>query len=403
MLVWNNYISDSQFIWLEVIKKLARMEAKLFEPLNLCEKYLDIAGLQQDTTQSLSYRIRGHLMHIPSDIFIISLFITLYKSDNNFMDQIAILSFITSGICFWTKQVNYFQRIRSIKGLMLIIKEIVRFSSNSRQRRTFRSTVEPTVKLLKFLLVFVFANLFLQISMIPFKALFCKVYYPFDIDDSWIGFGIAAVHQIYAIFYVATIWNLLDAIPIIFMIYAVGLLDELIMRIDAMEINSQTSIKEWAKCMEIYQLIREYVKKIQQNFGIVFFIIGSLNGFTICSSIFTISKSPNIPEIFFNGVYCIPMMFEMFVPCYVGQRLIDSSTEFIKAFQNLRQAENEQIKNYTKSFQKTLIKPLQISLINGLFNVNMNTFKVIIISSYLLFIIAHKLSQSIKLNMEYGF
>lgn len=365
---------------------------KLLEPIKVCEHYLRVAGLQQDEAHSKWNRFKSHLIHIPSDILILSLFISLYQSER-FFDQIALLSLISSGLCFWMKLINYTLRSRKVKELINDLRNIVTLSSVPEQykRRVIRKTIDPIIKLLKFLLIFVFLNLLMQIAMMPFRALFCRTYYPFDIDDSTSGFFIAAVHQMYAIFYTAIVWNLLDNMLIILMIYAVGLLDELALRLEMMD--RDTKVEELWKCVKIYELIKSYIAGVQQVFGIVIFVQGSLNSFTICSSIITITRSVNISGIFFNGFFCVPMIFEMFVPCYVGQRLIDSSEDVKNSLKNsrLNQREDLEMKNCLRAFRGILTEPIQISLINGLFNVNLSTFKCIIISSYIMFLFAQRL------------
>jgi hypothetical protein len=103
------------------------------------------------------------------------------------------------------------------------------------------------------------------------------------------------------------------SLPLIFMSFAIGLLNELAERLEDLgkvdenqpktsngksTKQSQKSIKQkLIKCIEIHKKILEYINGIATNFSTVFCIQGIVSSFILCACAFTMSVVSNKKKI----------------------------------------------------------------------------------------------------------
>lgn len=92
----------------------------------------------------------------------------------------------------------------------------------------------------------------------------------------------------------------LDILPVIFMCFAVGFIDELSDRLKAIGCNSEKKsliknfeqsdeLKELLKCIEVHQAIKSYILDIQNYFATVIMVQGVMSSIILCTTVFTMS------------------------------------------------------------------------------------------------------------------
>lgn len=224
------------------------------------------------------------------------------------------------------------------------------------------------------------------------KLLF-MVYYPFDVTTP-IGLLVSGIHESWSSFIGSTMTVLLDGLPVLFISYAIGLIDELCKRLESIGLSEEFSEEELKSCITIHQKIKDFVAEINGTFGIVFFIQGSGTSVNLCTSVFTASIVKSKVAQAQALVLCVPLVIQIFAPCYFGQRLKDSSSNiscalFDSNWHNL----DKKSRKLVIIFMENLKKPLTIDFY-GLIEANLETFTNIMNSAYSLLAILQNLNKN---------
>jgi hypothetical protein len=299
------------------------MDSELNKPFKFCFYLFKKLGMWQNGKQSWRYFILGFSAHFVAILFTICHFIFAFKSQNliDFTDSIglAMLNLAAAFKCW-----NFFIKISKIEKLFESLKELLEFTAQSDTKRDkLKSQVNFGFKVFKaFLFTASVTDISAFIQPVFFHKLSFKIWFPFDTETSEIGFWIAATFIFLIGPFLSTLDVILDILPVIFMSFGVGLIDELaerlsetgkvqklenpIMKAHKLGESSKANLikvdrkveeslrkfdqlEELKKCIEIHKKIKEFSADIASNFSVVILIQGVFSSIILCTTAFTVS------------------------------------------------------------------------------------------------------------------
>jgi hypothetical protein len=282
------------------------MESELYKPFKLCFWIFKIFGMLQNGEQTWAYFIIGYIVHFFSvEYFVIGSLIYTF----NAKDFCLCCCFIAQTF----KSLIFFYRMKRIKKLLESLESLLKFSANPKfpDRVQLNKDVKFAYKVFKaFLFTGLITVTFGTISVVVTRKLPQKVWFPFDTVNSQIGFLIAIIYLQLDPFYVSSTDIALDVLPVIFMSFAIGLMNELAERIkrigsetddnivdepgtsiaDARKtkavarkiLSDQKSKEELIKCIEIHWKLKEFIDDIQANFALSILSQGLMISIILC-------------------------------------------------------------------------------------------------------------------------
>jgi hypothetical protein len=134
------------------------------------------------------------------------------------------------------KGANFFLKLKKIKKSLATLNEMLEFSADDRwkSREKLKARVKQCLKVYKVFWFLAYLNCGLAIFVPVFShQLPEKFWFPFDTEKSSLGFWGAATYLIGDSFLAAVTDVTLDILPVVFMTFAIGLVEELTDRFKA--------------------------------------------------------------------------------------------------------------------------------------------------------------------------
>lgn len=279
------------------------MNVNLNKSFKLCFKLLKILGMWQDGNQSWTYFFVGYGLHffLLYVFFIGELLYIATEAETllNFMDAIALSTAFLAAI---VKSANFFLKLKNIKKSFDTLDRLLEFSADQRwvSRDRVKNRTDFCYNVYKTLWCSAFLTCFTAIFIPIFTPeLPYKVWIPFETKNSSIGFQVASTYLIINGWTVASIDMALNILPVIFISFAIGLVEKLTDRLqnigkhvesgETTSVRSSDQTKEFIKCVEIQRQIKLYVVEIQENFSTSILIQGLLSSVILCTSAFMMS------------------------------------------------------------------------------------------------------------------
>lgn len=271
------------------------MDSELFKPFKLCFAILKFYGMWQDGNQSWIYFAFGYLAHIIGiQVYMMFQFVFAILSEN-LLDFTEAVTLAITNLAMVFKCFNFFMKIKNIIKSLEVLKTLLELSvpkDENNKRDLLRSRVNFGYKIFKIFWSTVILTCVVS-TIPPFVShqLPYKIWFPFDTKNSefgfWAAFAIMSVNSPY----VAFVDCALDILPVIFITFAIGLIDELSARIELFGLSDdiESSKIELKKCIEIHKSIKSYIAMIQDNFAIATLLQGLLSTVIMCTSAFTMS------------------------------------------------------------------------------------------------------------------
>jgi 7tm Odorant receptor len=277
------------------------MDAELYKPFKLIFSVFRTLGMWQDGNQTWVYFIFGYLFHfVIIEVFGVAVLLFAFKIKNldDFVDVVGLMATQTAEMF---KCLNFFYKIKNIKKSIKTLTSLLEFSADERwnSRDYVKSQVAFGYKVLQIFWITAWATC-ISAAFVPFFAhkLPYKVWFPFDTENSEIGFWIASTFLTFLQFALSVIDVAVDILPVMFMTFGIGLINELSNRLSELgkpeknENNLKEKLemeKDFIKCIEIHRKINEFVKEIHGNFSTVILIQGLISSLILCTCAFTLS------------------------------------------------------------------------------------------------------------------
>jgi hypothetical protein len=294
------------------------------------------------------------------------------------------LSILIASTLLYIKYVHFIMNLKKINKMRKTLCEVIELSYDERfkDRKVIRSVISITIMITKWYFVGFIMTIVLGIlkKALTQKLLF-MLYYPFDVTTP-IGLLISGTHEIATALTGSIMLIAYDGLPTLFISYAIGLLDELAKRLDSIGSTDELSGDELKSCIEIHQKIKQFVEDINDAYGIIFFLQASGSSLNLCTSIFTASMVDNYVAKAQAMILCVPLLIQIFAPCFFGQRLKDSSINISVALFNSKWYNlDEKSRKLVVVFMENLKQPMKIEY-RGLIEANLETFTNIMNSAY---------------------
>ncbi|CRK88698.1 CLUMA_CG002438, isoform A [Clunio marinus] len=220
---------------------------------------------------------------------------------------------------------------------------------------------------------------------------------PFNHEQNIFGFVIVTIYETLAAAVYCGEHIAGDILPVYFFNVSSGLLQELNKRVTNIGKKRQRSMKskkvkqdenflELLKCIEIHSKVKSLLHEIENIFSIMVLIPFVVGGIIMCTTGFTLSKISMMEEpssFIFMFTYLITTIMVIFLPCYFGNEVLLASQEFSTSlFHSDWIEENKNFKTAMKMVLENTKKPIEITVAQGVFPVNLLTFLRIINSAY---------------------
>lgn len=360
------------------------MDAKLLQPLKFILKVLKNLGLRQDWSKSWKNYILGHLIHLVIiDYTFLAFFINLFMTETLYGKSEIFLRFyaISSASATLIRMYYYIINFGRLDKMVANLEEIIKFTQDERFKK--RSIVDEQVRFVMkifkiftiFLIVIITESVIIEYES---ENVLYPIWYPFD-TKSCIGYYIAELHQTLFLYYAETLEILSDFLPLIFMSYLVGLLNELAQRLDSVGLSEQFGKEELVTCIKTHQMIKEIAANFEEILSIIFTIQVSLFITDIYLTVFMIYTTNQV--VIFQS---IPIVLKIFLICYFCQELKDASENISYAvFHSKWYRLDKPTRKTVLAFMENLKSPIKIRCLK-LFELNLKTFGNFIKAAYLM-------------------
>ena len=273
-------------------------------------KIFKFFGLWQEKNSSWPYRIHGGLVNLfQIQLFTLFHFFYLFHFENIFDLTDCIATFFTNfGEVF--KSISFVIKLQDIKKLVHALEDLLSEFRNIKSCDKILKRLKFVRIVFKVFFVSAFATCALA-GLVPIfnmkdHTLAYRMYFPYidyKNNDTW--FITLALYQMLPITASVMIITI-DCLPVFFMAYAIGMLEELSDRFATIRVrptvaqitadptlvkpqNNEEDLKELLKCIQIHQAIRNLITDVQEIFSFVIFVQGLISSLIFCTLAFMLS------------------------------------------------------------------------------------------------------------------
>lgn len=274
----------------------------------------------QDGNQTWTYFFLGYLLQlIFIDIYFVCQIIFVINADN-LADFIEAFALLTTYLTLIFKCLNFFCKLKEIKKSLEFLTSVLNETSRQESGNYVKSQVKFVFKIYKMF----WATAIFTCCSGAFVPIFShkmpyKVWFPFSTSYGGVGFWLASYYLVFNSFVVSAIDMALDVLPCIFISFIVGMLEELSERLST--IKNQ---KELIKCIGIHKNLKKLVDDVEKNFSTTIFAQGLMSSVGALNSL---SQATDLSIFLRITSFMVPMVLEIFLPCYFGNELSFASAK----------------------------------------------------------------------------
>jgi hypothetical protein len=283
------------------------MDAELSKPIEYCFFVFQKLGMWKDGNQTRKYFFRGYLFHfliVYLHIIRIIIYIAIAGDSNELFEAIG---FLIAGVGIAFRCINFIIKLNDIKKLVESLNELLKFSAGIKERKEIQKNVDLVFRIY---IVFWFFGLSPCVnaiySSIKHHQLAFKIWMPFI--DTEMRFWFHSIIMIFHSFFIATIAVSLIILPVAFMSFAVGFINELNCRVielgnvredknvagtskiiivrPSIESNKQ----ELIRCIEMHLKIKKLAADIQEIYIISILFQGLKSSAILCALVYSMSN-----------------------------------------------------------------------------------------------------------------
>jgi hypothetical protein len=273
------------------------MDEQTNKPFKWCFKMLKIYGLWIDGEETKRYRIYGFCMFFFCPILLTTLQTAgIYQSGIS-IDSVESLTFIIAGIVEVSRIIILLVNFKSFKNLYITLNEIMK--NCIKNDKFIRKRMKFCFKLFIIMESNVTMNILSAIFIsIQSQKLPHDVGAPFDIHYNGLGFWIMYCYQFFALLYIPTIFNALIILPIFFMNFLIGFMEDFNERLKTFGMSNRDEKEqkfkddrdhdELIEFLKIHNKIKQLKNDVSELFRMTFFIASIVGSVLLCSSVFVI-------------------------------------------------------------------------------------------------------------------
>lgn len=276
------------------------MEFDLFLPFKIPLKMLKIFGFWQTKSSSWKYKIFGIMSHLLTIDLYTSLqfgYLFIFETADDFMN---VMSLFPTCIALCFKSLNFIWKVDEVEELFDMLRVILK---ENEINEDFKNHLIRVDKIFKYFWASAVITSALGITVIFFQhELPYRMWFPYDIDTNEFGFWLSAVYQIIISCSVCGVVAVFDTMPIFFMSYILGMLDQLCTRLEDLKkrkiLNTDGSVnedqvkdneKEFIKCIHYQLTILTFTRKVEKIFSAVLMAQGMMSSLILCTTAFALT------------------------------------------------------------------------------------------------------------------
>lgn len=259
------------------------MEGKFHKSFDICFKFLKVCGLWIDGKESKKYRFYGISLVILSPFVFLSLFILGIYQNGVTVEMAGALAFI---IATTVEIVRIFHLIFNLKKIELFYESMMKSMKFVKNDKYIKKRLDLSLKMF----IVLVGNAFVAATA-GFITTFSSKVKPFpygdvfDVNDLSFWAISFKFYSTIIVFYVAPIFVTLGFLPIFFMNFIIGLMEDFNEKLENIDKNDNTS-EELKEIIETHVKIQYLVKELVRNFRVSFFAIGIAGSLVLCLNIF---------------------------------------------------------------------------------------------------------------------
>lgn len=212
-----------------------------------------------------------------------------------------------------------------------------------------------------------------------------------NLINTELSFFIAAIYTLVDSFICCSINLSLDSMPVIFMSYAIAMLNQLSQRLEKIgedqnvKANDPRYLKELIDCVKLHIKIKDLTQNIEKHFSVIILIQGLMSSIIFCTIMYNLSMVEKISQVGVIFSYLTPMVLQIFMPCYFGQMLCDAFDRLnTSLYRSAWFVKDEKFKLSMKIVMENFNKRVNISTF-GVFDVDLQTFTRIVNTAFSLY------------------
>jgi hypothetical protein len=265
------------------------MDVKLHKSFDICFKFLKFHGLWFDGEETRNYRIYGISLIILCPMMFLTLLILGIYQNGLTTDSAEALTYIIASTVELIRILHLIIHLKEIKLLYEMMIEAMKLTKKE----------ELIIKRLDFCLkmfISVVGNAYLAVIAGWFTSYKSrKIPYPYgDPFNEDIMEFLKIPFFIYSssiVIYIAPVFAALGFLPVFFMNFIIGFMEEFNERLENFGKNYQTDEgmnKELSELVGIHEKIQILTNKLTRHFRVSFFVIGVAGSLVLCMSVFVI-------------------------------------------------------------------------------------------------------------------
>lgn len=269
-----------------------------------------LLGFWQTKGSSWLYIFYGLLVHfvfVECHLIFEFGFLFILETFEDFANVMTLLPTV-SLVCL--KSINFRIYINEMEELLEQVRTIFNGSTVSRK---FENELRKIEKIYKAFWGAALASCVIG-AFIPFvqHILPYKMWFPWDYEQSEIRFWGYATYQIIASLVDCSISVVLVLLPVMFMVYILGMFEDLSDRLEALKSPKQRSQmsdanihRKFLDCIEYHRKILTFTRKVEKIFSFTFFAQGIMSTIILCSIAFALTVASEYRFV------CITILFNI--------------------------------------------------------------------------------------------
>jgi hypothetical protein len=269
------------------------MDVELFKPFKLILITLKVTGMWQDSNQSWIYFIAGHSFRFLVVEYTFAIILCTTFNEQNKQEVTKSVFFLAVLLILTMKCWNFLFKIKRIQECFQSLLDLLDFTADERfkSRNHVKRRVKNSFKLYKALWFRVYSNTFTGFVVgIAIHELPVKAWFPFYTEYNKIGFWIALLYWTIVPLAIGAIGVTLDMLPLIFMTFATGIIDEFCERLSQIGELQESVDDELIKCIEIHKNIKKFIGDVSANFSAAVIVQNFGHSIVVCANSYTVSK-----------------------------------------------------------------------------------------------------------------
>lgn len=365
------------------------MDVKLLNPVSMCLKVMQFVGLYQsedavEDPQSRRRKIYGRIFFYSTWTILAIAFIMRTLETETFPDMVHSLTYQYVMVYIFIKTslfIHHQEQFHELNKQLNEICELTNDDERFKKHEQLHGRLRITLLIMKVFGLFTFMIWSLEVILTMHLGRFPINVFKVD-DNNCLASFAAIVYLFVLAAYYGFIFNTQNMLPISYLTWAIGFMDELTERVKHIGVSKEFDFDELVHCIKIHQKIKTFVDDINSCYELTYSVQFILSQIMICSLVLDLVNSVSLDQILVSTVFAGLMIIDIFLPCFFYSELEKSSDDLHLAIYQSHWLNCElKSKKLMITFMEMLKIPMQYSCYL-IFNINLESFAEIMNAAY---------------------